>query len=124
MTISEAIVRTDSLKPNAYGNTEKIEWLSRLDGMVKRLIIDKHEGSEDVIFSGYDVDTDTDTQLLVSEPFDDIYLRWLEAQIDYANAEYRKYNNTIMQFNSAYEAFAGYYTRTHMPVAEGKRFIF
>lgn len=124
MTISEAITRTDTMKPNAYSENDKISWLSRLDGMVKRLIIDTHEGGEDIVFAGYDSDTDPETELLVQAPFDDIYLRWLEAQIDYANAEYNKYNNSIIMFNSAYEVFANYYNRNHMPAARGTRFVF
>ena len=124
MTITEAITRTDTMKPNAYSTNDKISWLSRLDGMVKRLIIDTHEDGEDIIFAGYDSDTDMETELLVPAPFDDIYLRWLEAQIDYANAEYNKYNNSIIMFNSAFEVYSSYYNRNHMPKIGGKRFIF
>lgn len=124
MTITEAITQVDTLKPNAYSTTDKISWLSRLDGMVKRLIIDTHEGGEDVIFSGYDSDTDMETELLVAAPFDDIYLRWLEAQIDYSNAEFNKYNNSILMFNSAFDVFSNYYNRNHMPATGNKRFVF
>jgi hypothetical protein len=124
MTIIEAITKVDTLKPNAYSTTDKISWLSRLDGMVKRLIIDTHEGGEDVIFSGYDSDTDMETELLVAAPFDDIYLRWLEAQIDYSNAEFNKYNNSILMFNSAFDVFSNYYNRNHMPATGNKRFVF
>ena len=45
MKIIEAINRIDSLKHNTYSNNEKLAWLSRLDSMVKRLIIDTHEGA-------------------------------------------------------------------------------
>ena len=124
MTITEAITQVDTLKPNAYSTSDKISWLSRLDGMVKRLIIDTHEGGEDVVFSGYDSETDMETELLVSAPFDDIYLRWLEAQIDYANAEFNKYNNSILMFNAAYDVFSNHYNRNHMPTTKNKRFVF
>ena len=124
MTITEAITQIDTLKPNAYSTNDKISWLSRLDGMVKRLIIDTHEGGENVIFGGYDSDTDMETELLVAAPFDDIYLRWLEAQIDYANAEFNKYNNSILMFNAAYDVFSNHYNRNHMPAAKNKRFVF
>ena len=124
MTIEQAITTTDTMKPNAYSTNDKISWLSRLDGMVKRLIIDTHEGGENVVFTGYDSDTDMETELLVQAPFDDIYLRCLEAQIDYANAEYNKYNNSIIMFNSAFEVFGNYYNRNHVPAAGGKRFVF
>lgn len=124
MTIIEAITKVDTLKPNAYSTTDKISWLSRLDGMVKRLIIDTHEGGEDVVFTGYDSETDMETELLVAAPFNDIYLRWLEAQIDYSNAEFSKYNNSILLFNAAFDVFSNYYNRNHMPAAGNKRFVF
>lgn len=124
MTIQEAISRLDALKYNTYTNAEKIEWLSRLDGMVKRHIIDAHEGGENVIFQGYGEETDTDTELLVPEPYDEIYLRWMEAQIDYSNGEYDRYNASILLFNTEYEAYSAYYLRTHLPKSGGKRFRF
>ena len=114
MKIIEAINRIDSLKHNTYSNNDKLAWLSRLDSMVKRLIIDTHEG-EEVTFTGYDDSTDMATEMLVPAPFDEVYLRWLEAQIDYHNGEYDKYNNSILMYQAAYDAYANYYNRNHMP---------
>lgn len=122
MTIMEILYRIDEVKPNSYSQSEKIKWLSSLDGVIKNEIIDTHEGGEDVVFSPYNEDTDLSTKLLVSAPYDDIYIRWLEAQIDYANGEYGKYNNSIAMYNTAYTAYANYYNRTHMPL--GKKFKF
>lgn len=124
MKINEAINRLDALKFNTYEQSEKIEWLSRLDSMVKKQIIDTHEGSDDVSFGGYTEDTPLDTVLLVPAPYDEVYLRWMEAQIDYHNGEYDKYNNAIIMFNTAFEAYAAYYNQYHMPVSRGRRFLF
>ena len=122
MTIMDALYRIDELKPNSYSQPEKIKWLSSLDGVIKREIIDTHEGGENVVFNGYGEEADLTTELLVPAPYDDIYLRWLESQIDYSNGEYGKYNNSISMYNTAYTAFANYYNRTHMPI--GKKFKF
>ena len=122
MTIMDVLYRIDEIKPNSYSQAEKIKWLSSLDGVIKSEIIDTHEGGEDIVFNGYNEDTDLSTKLLVDAPYDDIYLRWLEAQIDYANGEYGKYNNSIAMYNTVYSAFANYYNRTHMPI--GKKFKF
>ena len=124
MTIIEAISKIDSLKYNTYSQEDKVDWLSRLDWMVKRQIIDTHEGAEAVSFTGYDENTDLHTVLLIPAPFDEVYLRWLEAQIDYANGETDKFNASIIMYNTAYEAFEDYYNRNHMPVKKGRRFIF
>lgn len=122
MKILEAITKIDTLKPNSYTQDEKIKWLSTLDGMIKSEIIDTHEGGEGTQFNGYESDTSLDTVLLVPSPYCDVYIRYLEAQIDYANAEYGKYNNSMAMYNSAYSSFERYYNRTHMP--KGKKFKF
>lgn len=124
MRINEAIHRLDSLKFNTYTQEDKIDWLSRLDNMVKQQIIDTHEGSESVSFSGYTADTPLDTVLLVPAPYDEIYLRWMEAQIDYHNGEYDKYNNAIIMFNTDFAAYQSHYNSTHKPVQRGRRFLF
>ena len=89
---------------------------------MKRAIIDTHEGGEDVTFDGYGEETNPSTQLLVPFPYDDIYIRYLEMQIDYANGEYSKYENSQTMYNAAYSTFAREYNRTHMP--KGKKFKF
>lgn len=124
MTIIQAINYTDDLKSNTYAQDDKVGWLSRLDSIIKTQIIDTHEGGEDVTFTGYDGDTDLHTELLVPAPYDEIYLRWLEAQIDYHNGEIDKYNVAITMYNTAYEGYEKYYNRTHLPLAAGSRFIF
>lgn len=117
MTLMGAINHLDAIKPNSYKQTEKIKWLSTLDGIVKAEIIDTHEGGEGVTFEGY-TESSLLTELLVPHPYDDVYIKWLEAQIDYANGEYGKYNNSITMYNAAYSAYEKYYNRTHKPISK------
>lgn len=123
MKISEAISRLDSLKHNTYTQSDKIAWLSRLDNMVKKHIIDTHEGAYEITFTGYDDSTDPQTELLVPEPFDEVYLRWMEAQIDYSNGEYDKYNQSILMFKAAYDGYANYYNRNNMPLGKSFKYF-
>ena len=122
MTIMEALYRIDEIKPNSCSQSEKIKWLSSLDGVIKNEIIDTHEGGEDVVFDGYNEDSALSIVLLVPAPYDDIYLKWLEARIDYTNGELNKYNNSSVAYNDAYDLYQRYYNRTHMP--KGKKFKF
>lgn len=123
MTIIEAITQIDTLKPNGFKQPEKIRWLSLLDGVIKAEIIDTHEGGSEVTFTGYDESTPLDTKLLVPAPYEHLYLRWLESQIDYHNAEIGKFNNSISLYNTAYSAFEKYYNRTHMPIQHKLKFF-
>ena len=122
MTLIEAINRIDVLKPNTYSQTEKVKWLSTIDGIIKKEIIDTHEGADKVTFDGYDENTNLSIELIVPAPYDDIYIRWLEAQIDYANGEYARYNNSLEAYNDIYSAYNKHYNREHMPL--GKKFKF
>lgn len=125
MTINEAISRCDDLKPNSFSQKEKVEWLSRLDGRIKNDIIDTHEGAELVSFKveeGYSIDKDGSRELIVPSPYDDIYIHWLHAQIDYHLGEIHKYNNCMAMFNASLQIFSDYYNRKHMP--KEKRFKF
>jgi hypothetical protein len=123
MTIIEAIGIVNTLKPNSYTELDKIGWLSEIEGMIKTEIIDTHEGGEKYEFNGYNKETNTETSLLISEPHDDIYIKWLEAKIDYNNAEYAKYNNSMIAFNNAYSTFERYYNRHHMPIQRKLKFF-
>lgn len=122
MKVREAIDRIDSLKHNTYTNGEKIDWLNRLDGMIKREIIDTHEGGEFVLFEGY-TEQNMDKDLLIGNPYDEMYIRWLEAQIDYYNGEIARYNNSMLMFQTAYEGYQKYYNRSHMPLGQKVKYF-
>ena len=124
MTVMEAISQVDNLKFNSYGPTEKVKWLTTLDATVMDEVIQTHEGGEDIVFNGYDANDDMQKELLVKAPFDEIYLRWMEAMIDYHNGEITSYNASKALFNAHYEAFKAWYGRTHMPKQRAVRFMF
>ena len=119
MKVIAAINHIDAVKPNAYGQEVKIRWLSQLDGIIKKEIIDTHEGGDEINFSEYSSES-LMKEMLVPSPYDDIYIKCLEAQIDYANGEYGRYNNSITMYNTAYLAFAKAYNREHKSVGNPK----
>lgn len=121
-TITEVLETVDELKPNQYLDAEKIKWISKLDGIVKSEIIDKHEGGSEIPWEPYDETTDGDTVLLVPEPYSSMYQHYIEAQIDYHNAEYTRYNNSSAIFNMDYEDYAKAYRREHMPIAKATKY--
>lgn len=124
MTLIEAINAIDALKPNNYTQSEKRRWLSSLDCAVFSEIITAHEGAETLSFSGYDDETPPETVLIAGkEPFGaELYVRYLENQIDYYNGETEKYNNSLLALQAAYTAFARHYNRTHLPKGRKRKF--
>jgi len=126
MKIIEAINEVDNLNPNMYGAQEKIKWLSRLDTRIFQEIFLTHEltaeeealfekdAQGNITFSGY-TEEDGGKDLLVGEPYDDMYVNWLGAQIDWNNMEYQGFNNSNAMFNVSYQNYANAFNRTHMP---------
>lgn len=114
MTVQDAIVQINHLKPSRYDETTIVEWLSDLDGYIYSEIIEGHEGDHKPPLP-YDANQGLEQVLLVPEPYSDIYIKYLSAQIDYANADFGRYNNSMVMYNMALSAFADWYNRTHMP---------
>lgn len=118
MKLMDAIRRIDELKHNTYTIGEKIQWLSELDGSVKKLVLDTHEGPEKE-FPGYtekDAEDGNGPELLIQAPWDNVYILWLEAQIDYYNGEMDRYNNSAVRYSGALTEWMNHYHRTHMPL--------
>lgn len=117
MKIADALAEVDNLKPNMYGKKEKIQWLSRLDARIYEEIIKTHErgaDEEEISFTPY-TENDEEKTLLASQPYDEMYIHWLEAQIDYNNMEFDSFNNSNSMFESVFSLFRNAYNRTHMP---------
>ena len=124
MKIIEAIGIINELKPNAYSQDRKVEWLSTLDGMVQRLVYDTHECAPECRFEGYPNDTDPNTQLLV-RGHDQMYIHWLAAKMEFHLGEYAKYNNSMEMFTAEWNKFEAEYNSTHMPLTGGLgRFLY
>lgn len=116
MKVGEAIALVDRQKPNKFSAEEKYRWLSEIDGLIVRELIDTHEGSPlSGAFTGYQIPDDEKTELLAPFPYDKLYRWYLESKIDLGNMEIGKYNNSNSLFNSAYLTFSDHYNRTHMP---------
>ena len=120
MTIGDAIKKTDELQPNSFGQEEKIRWLAQLDRELWREVVMTHEGEEDAVEPEYREDTADDTVLLVEGPYDCMYIHWLQSRIDYALAEYGRFNNSNAAFEADRMASRMWYNRTHMPKQEAR----
>lgn len=116
-TIQQVIDEIDLLKPNVFPPEMKILWLSDLDKMVWHEIYLTHVGMPpESHFEGYDQDTDPATELLVPEPYGDVYRHYMAVQMDLATAEDDKYNQDLALYNAAYKTFGDFWRRTHMPI--------
>ncbi len=113
MTIRQAITQADLDRRNDISEREKIGFLSELDMKIKNAVFDHYTDSNvPADFKGYD-ETAYDAELLVQEPYTDVYLYWLQAKAALANGDSEQYNNWNALFQTAYGNFFNYYNKTH-----------
>jgi len=113
MTAQEAITRADALKPNAVPEAEKLRWLASLEGQIKNEIVDTHEGWDVPLPAGEKISPDD--ALFVPPPYEEVYVFWIMAKIDFTNGEFESFGNSKALFNSTFSAYAEHVNRTMTP---------
>jgi len=120
MTAGEALTAIKSMKPNQYDDGTLTRWLAELDARIYEDVIVTHE--EGKVYkpppTGDILLNDMDISLLVPFPHDDLYIKWLGAQIDFHNGEFERYNNGMVMYNASLQAFADSVNRAYMPKQE------
>ena len=101
MTSKQVLARVKALKPTPFDDETLLYWLGEVEGLILVQVLLMQPTSVQPLEAA------TDDQLTAPYPFDKLYLQYLMAQIDYANGEYRKYDNSMALFN----AYLGEYQR-------------
>lgn len=124
MTVQEILAKVDEIKPNTFDENLKITWLSELEGRIFNDVILTHvhdlvdDGEGNMIeptFAGFD-ETSENEELLAPDTYCDLYRNYVFAQMDFANGETDRYNNSMIMFNKSYNDFCNWYNRTHKPI--------
>lgn len=112
-TIKKIIQRVDRKVVNGYGEETKLEWIASLDGKIaiNVMLMDMCELSR----FNYSFPDDLQTQPLVQFPFDDLYDKWIEAQICLQDEEWERYANAMEVYNAYYEEFVNWFLSTYKP---------
>ena len=78
-TLKGVIAAVDEIKPNAFSDAAKTEWLNECEGLVQTevMLLD--------IAECITYDAQTDAELLVRPPHDKLYRAYLIAMIDFAH---------------------------------------
>lgn len=105
-TMNRVVEYVDKVKPNAFTDEEKFQWIKTVEGRVAREVI----GDADE-----DCTDDADAELLVPAPYDGVYALYVMAQIDLLNREYDHYNNTVLSFTDLMDAFKSWYIQRFRP---------
>ena len=107
VTINKVMEMVDGMTPNTVDAEAKFQWISSLDGMISRVIMEQDEPVS------YVYPDDMDKPLLVDAPYDGIYGLYLKAMIHFHHMEYDDYNNAMLMFNDLLEQFKAAYIRAN-----------
>jgi len=124
MKLRNCLSAVDKLVPNSFDQDVKIGWINELEAQIVDEIINTHEteDDEDYEFSAYTED-DLDSDLLVPEPYSNVYHRYLEMNIHLENGDFGRYNNAQVLFNNAYLTYQNFYNRTVLPRQNNPYFV-
>lgn len=120
MTISEAIREADRLKPNGFETEQKLRWLERLEKRLRQEILLQDGGT--VPEPGPFGVEDLDRPLQLSAPFDEMYVHWLCAQMDYYEREFGGFNAANALFEAVYGRFRNAWNAAHPARGAKKRY--
>lgn len=101
------------VRPHTYSDEDVAGWISRLDGDVSLRV--EADGAPVT----YSWPSDRDKTLFISYPYDDVYLLYCIAQMDYFNLEYGQYANSYSMFNARLDEYLKDYIRHNRPASAG-----
>lgn len=106
MRVSEAIKQADALRDNTLTDSVKAAWVYDIEGRVAEIVSAEIPAN---------VWPETDAELLMPYPYDNIYPLYLTAMIDYYNGESQLYFNDYTVYNAAMAEAQAWWIRHNRP---------
>lgn len=99
MTLNEAITKADELRPNALPYVQKRDWVLGLNGEFARMMGEEIPDPED------------DMTLLMGAPYEEVYVFYLCAVIDWGQEDMALYQNDWRMAQSMISEAKSWYRR-------------
>ncbi len=116
MTVQNAIEKADRLRPNSVLHSDKEQWLFDMENRIYNEVYSRHRGDEREFT---DLEHFSDISVLfLKSPYDEIYVHYLCANIDYINAEYDRYNNDSIMVQSLYGDYQKHYNSLYAGIPD------
>lgn len=113
MTVKEAIVQADGLRPNQYSQEDKLRWLSEveysiLNDIIYQYLIPMPDWNKVNPFKPFKpfTEEDFDKELTAPFPFSRIYPAYIKMKIDEENQETQRYNVSAQMYNAYFTDYA------------------
>lgn len=107
MTIETCMNLVNAMMPSGVDTAVKLRFLGEIEGKVR---VELHGESPD---GGWDFDERTPggTVLCVPHPYDQLYLLYVMAMIDYIGGDMARYENGAAMFNAVYQSYGKWLKR-------------
>lgn len=141
-TVAQIIEQYNTERPNQVDDALKVIWLRKCERMIINEVLVSHEhdledenrielkvtGSVLVVtgagsFEEHIDSFDMDSYLLVPEPYDDLYLYYLDQRIALNNNDKTRYNTSSAQYNNALLTYQQYVNRTYQTKKVSKKLL-
>lgn len=124
MNVSGLIEQYNTERPNNIEDQLKVEWLKRIEQTIVDIVIKNHQGApDDEILDEHLRDFDLFTELLVEEPYDDVYFYYLDQRIALNNNDTKRYNVASQLYNNAMLTYQQKYNREHLTLKHKKHLL-
>lgn len=142
MKAAGIIEQYNAERPNTVDDAVKLLWLRKCERMIANEIIMWHEhdkadeaelelrveGSTLYIVPAGTIEDhinsfDMNSEMLVPEPYDDLYIYYIDQRIALNNNETRRYNAAVQSYNNALLTYQQHFNRLNAPVKAKKRFL-
>lgn len=111
MTIRSIISTIDADTPNSFSKERKTGWISRCEKQIISEIMLLNPAEYD----DYSWDYDADRELVLPEPYTQLYALYVAAQMHLAYQEADGYQNTMQIFNTVWDDCCAWYADTYSP---------
>lgn len=140
MTVAGLIEQYNTERPNNVDDAHKVQWIKKIEQMIINEVILTHEhnpmdeiglqlqvsGSTLHIERGGTLSQhmdkfDLDTELIVPEPYDDIYMYFIDQRIALNQNDTRRFNSAAAMYNNALLQYQQFYNRTYDSIRASKK---
>ena len=118
MNVGKLIETVTVLIGQQYDLEMLIGWLNEIEGQVLDQVVNKAQGF-DVEFVPFTED-DSERELTVPDRFQDVYVNYIKAKVDFTNQETERYNNDAAMFEASWKEYASWHIRNYVPKPAAK----
>ena len=127
MTVAGMIEQYNMERPNSVEDSVKRDFLKKCEANILDSVILLYEpGVGERTFEEWVDWLDNfnyDTELILKEPYDDVYLYWLDQRICLNNNDKARYNVASRLFDNIFLSFKQKYNREHYPTQTRKMLL-